>query len=89
MQRRNIRQAAVRRWYFATQNNVVTYRDRDGRKNVLIPTYAYGKWRGLAASEFRNEAIWTELGYRVTPLANFNAFARAHGSARCLVKLLP
>ena len=86
MRRHAIRRVGVRRWYFATQNNAVTFRGVDGERSVLLATYAHGRWSGLAAAERRNAQIWTNLGYRVVELADFNVFARRLGSARCLAK---
>ncbi len=57
------------------------------RRTVLLPTYAHGKWRALAAAERRNAEIWAGLGYRAVELGDFNVFARKHGSARCMAKL--
>lgn len=84
--RHAIRRVGVGRWYFATQNNAVTFRGVDGERSVLLATYAHGRWSGLAAAERRNAQIWTNLGYRVVELADFNVFARRLGSARCLAK---
>jgi hypothetical protein len=87
MRKHSIRRVGVRRWYFATQNNTITYRDADGVRTALLPTYAHGRWKSLAPTERRNAQIWTELGYRVVELGDFNVFARRLGSARCLAKL--
>jgi hypothetical protein len=57
MQRYAVRRIGVRRWYFATQNNAVGFRTQDGGGAVLLPTYAHGRWRGLAAAERRNAEI--------------------------------
>lgn len=83
----SLRRIGVRRWHVATQNNALTFADGEGAPTVLLPTYAHGKRRGLAACERRNAAIWEELGYRVSALADFSAFVRRHGSARCTTKL--
>ncbi len=83
----SVTKAPVRRWYFATQNNALRFREEDGTRTVLLPTYAHGAWRSLAVCERHNAALWTALGYRVSALCDFNAFARKLGSVRCAAKL--
>jgi hypothetical protein len=85
---RGLKTVAVRRWYFATQNSAITLEDADGQRIVLLPTYANGAWRYLAPAEQHNAEIWRSLGFRVIELADFHAFARRHGSAHCVFKVL-
>ena len=87
MDKRSLRSIGVRRWYFATQNNVLTWAASDGQRTVLLPTYAHDRWRILAPAERRNREIWAALGYNVVELGDLNVFAQRHGSVRCMVKM--
>jgi hypothetical protein len=88
MIQRDLRKLPVRRWYFATQNSAITLEDADGRRTVLLPTYANGTWRCLAPAERRNAEIWRSLGFQVLELSDFHPFAQSHGSAHCVFKVL-
>ena len=76
-----------RSWYFATSNNALVEVGGDIR-NVWLPTYAYGAWRELQATDEANQRIWQELGFQVTMLADFHPFASFQGAVHCIKKYI-
>ena len=80
-------QSKTRYWYFATANNCLVENDVNN-KNVWLPTYGYGNWTSLAATDDRNKEIWESLGYKVFLLADFHPFAENLGAVHCISKYL-
>jgi hypothetical protein len=77
----------LRRWYFATSNNSLVQIDGDSR-DVWLPTYGYGDWQDLAATDEENKRVWRELGFTVHQLADFHVFAQNLGAVHCIKKYL-
>lgn len=78
----------LRRWYFATSNNALVHRPKDGRPTVFLPTYGHGAFPELAATDAANEELWKGLGYDVVQLGDFHAFAVNLGAVHCIKKYL-
>jgi len=77
----------ARQWYFASANNALV--EIDGPlKTVWLPTYGYGCWDVLEATDRTNEEIWRELGFSVRTLGDFHPFAVNLGALRCMTKCL-
>ncbi len=79
--------ARDRIWYFATSNNALVEIAAATRR-VWLPTYGHGAWSTLRASDDANAAIWTRLGFEVTPLGDFHPFAENLGAVHCIKKYL-
>jgi hypothetical protein len=77
----------ARQWYFASANNALVEID-GARKTVWLPTYGYGCWAALEATDRINEQIWRELGFSVRTLGDFHPFAVNLGALRCMTKCL-
>lgn len=75
----------TRYWYFATANNALV--EIDGtNKRVWFPSYGYGAWGNLAATDQANKQIWEGLGFTATMLGDFHPFAFNLGAAHCITK---
>lgn len=77
-----------RRWYFATSNNALVEDRPDRGPTVYLPTYGYGAWSSLAATDEANRAIWEELGFSPVALGDFHPFAENLGAVHCIKKYL-
>jgi hypothetical protein len=78
--------AKQRVWYFATSNNALV--QNAPTKEVWLPTYAYGDWTELAATDGANKQIWESLGFTVHQLPDFHPFAEHLGAVHCIKKYL-
>jgi len=79
----------TRYWYFATANNaLVQIPQSGGQKIVWLPTYGYGEWQSLAATDQKNKEIWEGLGFEVRMLGDFHPFAENLGAVHCIKKYL-
>ena len=77
-----------RMWYFATSNNAIV-QITPHRKTVWLPSYGYGDFKELAATDRENRRIWQEdLGFTVHMLTDFHAYAYDLGAAHCIKKYL-
>lgn len=76
-----------RSWYFATSNNALVEVDGTNKK-VWFPTYGYGVWSNLTATDNENKRIWEELGFEVNMLGDFHPFAYNLGAAHCITKFI-
>lgn len=76
-----------RYWYFATANNALVEITATSKK-VWIPTYGYGAWSDLAATDNENKRIWERLGFTVAMLGDFHPFAFNLGAVHCIKKYL-
>lgn len=81
-------QRRLRRWYFATSNNALVHRPKDGAATVFLPTYGHGAFPELEATDAANENLWRSLGYDVVRLGDFHAFAVNLGAVHCIKKYL-
>ncbi len=79
--------ARQRTWYFATSNNALVEITEETR-HVWLPTYGYGAWAGLAATDAANAETWAKLGFEVEPLGDFHPFAENLGAVHCIKKSL-
>ena len=77
-----------RSWYFATSNNALVQVPGAGEASVLVPTYGYGAWESLAATDRRNREIYEGLGFQVHALGDFHPFAENLGALHCIKKYL-
>jgi hypothetical protein len=75
-----------RYWYFATSNNALV--QNAPTKQVWLPTYGYGSWPELQATDQANTKVWTDLGFEVHALGDFHAFAENLGAVHCIKKYL-
>lgn len=78
----------VRRWYFATSNNVLVHLPAGGHPVVYVPTYGHGAWESLALTDQCNREIWEGIGFTVQPMADFHPFAENLGALHCIKKYL-
>ncbi|MEJ8757274.1 hypothetical protein WG947_09725 [Pontibacter sp. H259] len=74
----------LRKWYFASYNNALIEIKSETEKTIWLPTYGYGTWTELQATDKENQRIWQQLGFRVIPLADFHPFAENAGSVHCI-----
>jgi hypothetical protein len=79
--------ARERMWYFATSNNAIV-QITPHRKTVWLPSYGYGDFKELAATDRVNRRIWKDLGFTVHMLTDFHAYAHDLGAAHCIKKYL-
>ena len=75
-------------WYFATANNCVVQNSHSDGRIVWLPTYGYGHWQALSATDEANMRIWEELGFEVRLLGDFHPFAANLGAVHCIKKYL-
>lgn len=73
----------VRLWYFATANNCLV-----GDGHVWLPTYGYGAWPELAATDDANRRIWEGLGFQTHTVSGWHPFAQRLGALHCITKVL-
>jgi hypothetical protein len=77
-----------RTWYFATSNNCLVQNSQTHGKIVWIPTYGYGPWSKLAATDEANKRIWERMGFEVRQLGDFHPLASNLGALHCIKKYL-
>lgn len=77
----------MRTWYFATSNNALVEVTRDS-KRIWIPTYGYGAWESLSATDAANKRLWESLGFEVIQLVDCHPFAGYNGVVHCIKKYL-
>lgn len=77
-----------RRWYFATSNNALVETSPTSGPTVYLPTYAYGAWASLSATDEANRTVWAELGFATVALGDFHPFAENLGAVHCIKKYL-
>jgi hypothetical protein len=53
-----------------------------------MPTFGYGRRGDLKAIDREMKRLWTELGFTVHALGDFNAFAERQGVVHCIKKYL-
>lgn len=75
-------------WYFATSNNCLVQNSDAHGKIVWLPTYGYGHWEKLQATDTENKRIWETLGFEVRQLGDFHPFASNLGAVHCIKKYL-
>ena len=75
-------------WYFATSNNCLVQNSQSDGKIVWLPTYGYGHWKKLKATDAANKKIWEDLGFEVRQLDDFHPFAANLGAVHCIKKYL-
>jgi hypothetical protein len=78
----------VRDWHHITWNNCLVENSADAGRHVYLPTFGHGRNRDLAVIDEHMTRLWTELGFEVHPLADFNSFARRQGVVHCIKKYL-
>lgn len=74
-----------RKWYFASSNNALVQISGTD-KAVWLPSYGYGSWAHLAATDEANRQIWEALGFQVTMLTDCHALAYNLGGVHCIKK---
>lgn len=77
----------VRSWHHITWNNCLVENSSSGR-TVYLPTFGHGEQADLAVIDDEMERLWTDLGFSVVRLADFNAFASRLGVVHCIKKYL-
>jgi hypothetical protein len=78
----------VRSWHHITWNNCLVENSATAGKHVYLPTFGYAPHANLAVLDADMEALWTELGFTVHRLGNFNAFAERQGVVHCIKKYI-
>jgi hypothetical protein len=79
--------ARERIWYFATANNALV-QITTAAKDVWLPSYGFGSWTSLGATDAANRLIWEALGFQVHMLGDFHPFAENLGAVHCIKKYL-
>lgn len=75
-------------WYFATSNNCLVQNSATEGKIVWLPTYGYGNWTKLEATDDATKVLWEGLGFEVRQLGDFHPFAVNLGALHCIKKFL-
>jgi hypothetical protein len=78
----------VRDWHHVTWNNCLVEHSASAGRHVYLPTFGHGGNADLAVIDTHMGRLWTELGFQVHPLGDFNAFARRQGVVHCVTKYL-
>ena len=85
-------EARVRTWYHATTNNCLVAIDADdatpGSSQVWLPTYGHPPFEELSATDADHRRRWESMGFEVTQLGDFHAFAMRMGALHCIKKYL-
>ncbi|WP_299824753.1 hypothetical protein [uncultured Pontibacter sp.] len=79
-------ESKLRKWYYASYNNVLVEITSPTDKTVWLPTYGHGNWEQLKRTDEENKAIWEKLGFKVVLLTDFHPFAEFSGSVHCIKK---
>lgn len=87
LEERNVDQVPLFHWFFATANNALI-QDLASDRRVWLPTYAYGDWTSLAATDAANAELWAKLGFTPHLLGDFLPFADRLGAVHCITKYL-
>jgi hypothetical protein len=78
----------IRDWHHITWNNCLVENSSGVKKNVYLPTFGHGSNADLKPIDVEMTEIWTNLGYTVHQLGDFNEFARRQGVVHCIKKYL-
>jgi hypothetical protein len=78
----------VRSWHHITWNNCLVENSSSAGRTVYMPTFGHGEQADLAVIDDEMDRLWTDLGFSVVRLADFNAFASRLGVVHCIKKYL-
>jgi hypothetical protein len=81
-------QITARSWHHITWNNCLVENSTKTGKHVYVPTFGHGRRADLAAIDAEMKRLWTDLGFTVHALGDFNAFAERQGVVHCIKKYL-
>lgn len=82
------REKKRRKWYFASGNNGLMEIINGKERRYWLPTYGYGNWKNLKATDEENMKIWESLNFRVTVLDDYHPLAEHTGAAHCIINYL-
>jgi hypothetical protein len=81
-------QVTARSWHHITWNNCLVENSTKTGRHVYMPTFGHGPRGDLKAIDAEMTRLWTELGFAVHALGDFNAFAERQGVVHCIKKYL-
>lgn len=81
-------QVTARSWHHITWNNCLVENSTKTGRHVYMPTFGHGRRADLKPIDAEMTHLWTELGFTVHALGDFNAFAERQGVVHCIKKYL-
>jgi hypothetical protein len=78
----------VRDWHHVTWNNCLVENSSAKGKHVYMPSFGHAPNADLKAIDEAMRSLWTELGFSVHLLGDFNRFAERQGVVHCIKKYL-
>jgi hypothetical protein len=78
----------VRDWHHVTWNNCLVENSEAVGRHVYLPTFGHGDSADLARIDDYMAELWSDLGFEVHRLGDFNSFARRQGVVHCIKKYL-
>ena len=81
-------QVTARSWHHITWNNCLVENSTKTGRHVYLPTFGHGRRADLKPIDAEMTRLWTELGFTVHALGDFNAFAERQGVVHCIKKYL-
>ena len=81
-------QITARSWHHITWNNCLVENSTAKGKHVYMPTFGHRPRTELKAIDDEMKRLWTNLGFTVHALGDFNAFAERQGVVHCIKKYL-
>jgi hypothetical protein len=77
----------ARNWYFASANNALVEITNES-KTIWMPSYGFGDWKYLSATDEANKAVWESLEFEVITIDDIHPFAEHSGALHCIKKVL-
>jgi len=81
-------QVTARSWHHITWNNCLVENSARSGRHVYMPTFGHGRRTDLKIIDDEMKRLWTDLGFTVHALGDFNAFAERQGVVHCIKKYL-
>lgn len=78
----------TRSWHHITWNNCLVENSGSVGKHVYMPTFGHGPRAALKVIDQEMKRLWTNLGFTVHELGDFNPFAERQGVVHCIKKYL-
>jgi hypothetical protein len=78
----------IRSWHHITWNNCLVEVSAKQGNHVYLPTFGHGSYADLLPIDEAMRALWTGLGFTMSALTDFNAFAARQGVVHCIKKYL-
>ena len=81
-------QVTARSWHHITWNNCLVENSAAKGKHVYMPTFGHGARSQLKLIDDEMARLWSNMGFTVHALGDFNAFAERQGVVHCIKKYL-